>query len=81
MNRASEIYVICNSGGRSSAYMTERLLKEGGQAYLVTFQNTERKMMLPLISLMPVGSVGYNYIIPPFIGWNTTPKIKRGLTL
>jgi|SRR5580692_103496 3'-phosphoadenosine 5'-phosphosulfate sulfotransferase (PAPS reductase)/FAD synthetase len=47
----SEIHVIANSGGRSSAYMTERLLKENEQPYIITFQNTgkEREETLEFI--------------------------------
>jgi 3'-phosphoadenosine 5'-phosphosulfate sulfotransferase (PAPS reductase)/FAD synthetase len=35
--------VINFSGGRTSAYMTKRLIQEGGE-YLVTFQNTGKEM-------------------------------------
>jgi 3'-phosphoadenosine 5'-phosphosulfate sulfotransferase (PAPS reductase)/FAD synthetase len=38
-----EIFVIANSGGRSSAYMTERLLKSAEREYIVTFQNTGKE--------------------------------------
>jgi 3'-phosphoadenosine 5'-phosphosulfate sulfotransferase (PAPS reductase)/FAD synthetase len=37
------INVINFSGGRTSAYMTKRLIDEGGE-YLVTFQNTGKEM-------------------------------------
>lgn len=35
--------IINFSGGRTSAYMTKRLIEEGGE-YLVTFQNTGKEM-------------------------------------
>lgn len=36
--------VINFSGGRTSAYMTKRLIDEGLQDYIVTFQNTGKEM-------------------------------------
>ena len=49
--------IINFSGGRTSAYMTKRLIDEGGD-YLVTFQNTGRKCHKLWISLMNAISVG-----------------------
>lgn len=45
MKGQSEIYVIQNSGGRSSAYMTERLLQDPAfnQNCLILFQNTGKE--------------------------------------
>ena len=37
------VNVINFSGGRTSAYMTKRLLEETGEKYLITFQNTGRE--------------------------------------
>jgi 3'-phosphoadenosine 5'-phosphosulfate sulfotransferase (PAPS reductase)/FAD synthetase len=36
--------IINFSGGRTSAYMTKRLIDEGLQDYIVTFQNTGKEM-------------------------------------
>jgi hypothetical protein len=41
MNHA---HVINFSGGRTSAYMTKRLIDEGKEDYLVSFQNTGKEM-------------------------------------
>jgi len=40
----NEISVINFSGGRTSAYMTKRLIDEGLENYIVTFQNTGKEM-------------------------------------
>ena len=37
------VNVINFSGGRTSAYMTKRLINEGGD-YIITFQNTGKEM-------------------------------------
>ena len=39
-----ELNVINFSGGRTSAYMTKRLIDEGLENYIVTFQNTGKEM-------------------------------------
>lgn len=41
---SNTIKVINFSGGRTSAYMTNRLINEGLQDYIVTFQNTGKEM-------------------------------------
>ena len=38
------VNVINFSGGRTSAYLTKRLLDEGIENYIVTFQNTGKEM-------------------------------------
>ncbi len=40
----SDVSVINFSGGRTSAYMTKRLIDEGLENYIVTFQNTGKEM-------------------------------------
>lgn len=47
MNK-EEINIINFSGGRTSAYMTKRLIDEGLQNYLVVFQNTGKEMFATL---------------------------------
>ena len=38
--------IINFSGGRTSAYMTKRLIDEGLKDYIVTFQNTGKEQFI-----------------------------------
>ena len=69
--------IINFSGGRTSAYMTKRLIDEGGE-YLVTFQNTGKEMPQTLDFINECDKRwGLNIVRSQYRDWETDRKSTR----